>query len=287
MWMTIKDLASYWEVSVRTAWRRIDKLGLKSRKIPNPNGGKFITEIELFEHSKQCDTFQENQNKLSNVTLLQKHCDTQKNNLDNLTEQVKIGKHPHRVYTPNAGAASSPAPAPFGLSTLHKFSHYPVDFWDDGLSDDLLPPKYEKEAQLKAALCEKAILVLSKAKTKTRGWEAITDAYNSGLIIPELFELKGKQSIRTMQRWLKTYKDNDKNYSALAPNYIIKERGRAVSQIEQDFLLKELLDPNRVTPGAAVRKIKQMARHGVFESKASERTLLRWIADYKRDNIEI
>ena len=154
-------------------------------------------------------------------------------------------------------------------------------------SEDFLPEKYETEARLKALLCDKVINALSKSKSKTLGWKTVTEAYNSKLLVPDLFEIKGKQSTRSIQRWVKTYKDNDRDYLALAPNYISKERGRCVTQVEQDYLLSLLLDANRVKIGSAIRKMKQVARLGLIESNSSAATLRRWVEDYKKNNIQI
>ena len=151
--------------------------------------------------------------------------------------------------------------------------------------EDELPEDYKKLAQLKAQLCEKVFSGIKAAKSKSIFWKMITETYNNQQLIPELYQIEGRKSQRSIQRWFKTYKESDRDFMSLSPNYVIAAKGRSISDEEKNFLLKILLTPQRVSPGSAIRKLKQLTKIEIKHSRSSVSTLRRFIMDWKRENL--
>jgi len=149
-----------------------------------------------------------------------------------------------------------------------------------------IPEKYEQEVDLKLQLCREILDIIEKAKNKGQGrvqcWEDIGIMYNSGNLVPGLFKIKGKKSIRSLRRWMRAYKKSDKAYS-LTPKYS-SNRERCVTEKEKNQLLNILLAPQRKSIGSAIRQLKMLEYHGTIKSPSSEPTLRRWVEDWKQKN---
>jgi putative transposase len=145
-----------------------------------------------------------------------------------------------------------------------------------------LPEDYQELGRLKAALCLEAIKKIDSGMQKLTVYETVAEAYNLGLIVPDLLEKQGRISKRTLQNWIRKYLDSEKDYMALAPQYVIGSvRGRMVTDNEERILIKYLLNPRKIMIGSAIRKMKQFAQLGYIESPSSLRTLRRAAEDIK------
>lgn len=70
-------------------------------------------------------------------------------------------------------------------------------------------PEHELyRTQLKAELCKKVISEFHKIKVKKQAEENVLDAYNRGMLIPELFRLEDTRTARTLRMWLRTYEES-------------------------------------------------------------------------------
>ncbi|HOH98106.1 MAG TPA: Mu transposase C-terminal domain-containing protein [Candidatus Cloacimonadota bacterium] len=171
------------------------------------------------------------------------------------------------------------------LALIHeaKDSDIVVDFSAEFL--DLAPIIEEKlmfkeEAQLYGRFCQEAIRRLYGADSKVLAWKRITSDYNGKRLVPELYNLKGPRKERALREWLRVYHETNLDMYALIHKSKGKYKERKISYQEQQYLLHLLLNPNRIKIGSAIVNLKQMARNGIIESQANERTLRRWCEEW-------
>lgn len=141
-----------------------------------------------------------------------------------------------------------------------------------------------EEAKLYALFCEKALEMLEEAGSKTQIWENIHQLYNQEAMVPKLYELKGRRSLRTLRNWVDSYLESGRDMFTLIHKAKRELRGRKVTYEEQNFLKKILLTPQRVKIYTAVSTLKAYARMGSLQSSSSTATLVRWCKDYELDN---
>ena len=140
------------------------------------------------------------------------------------------------------------------------------------------------EAQLYARFCETVLEMLEEADSKAHTWETIQSSYNQRQFVPELYDLKGKRSLRSLKNWVDAYLESGRDMFALIHKAKRELKGRKVSFEEQSFLKKILLTPQKVKIYTAVNILKAYARLGSLASPSSVPTLVRWCKDYERDN---
>lgn len=152
-------------------------------------------------------------------------------------------------------------------------------------SKELLSCKIE--AQLLSRFCETAIMTVNDAEAKLEAWQQITTDYNSGRLLPELYQIRGKRTERSLRKWVDAYLENSRDMFALIHKSKNQIRGRKVSYLEQHFLLKLLLSPQKIKIGTAIATLKSHERLGSLESPSSEPTLRRWCKEYRTNNMAI
>lgn len=140
------------------------------------------------------------------------------------------------------------------------------------------------EAQLYAQFCETVLDRLETAESKIETWKSIADEYNHGSLVPELFKLKGNRTERSLRKWTDLYLESKRDMFALIHKAKREMRGRKVTFLEQNFLKKLLLTPQKVKIYTAVKTLKAYARMGGLESPSSIPTLVRWCQDYEQHN---
>ena len=158
-----------------------------------------------------------------------------------------------------------------------------IDFGSDFL--DLAPVEeerllYKEEAQLYGRFCQEVIRRLYGAESKVLAWKRITSDYNGKRLVPELYNLKGPRKERALREWLRVYHETNFDMYALIHKSKGRYKERKISYQEQQYLLHLLLNPNRIKIGSAITNLKQMARNGIIESQANERTLRRWCMEW-------
>ncbi|MDD4486994.1 MAG: Mu transposase C-terminal domain-containing protein [Proteiniphilum sp.] len=98
---------------------------------------------------------------------------------------------------------------------------------------------------------------------------------------------RASQYKRLIRLWVEKYLQNERDMFALIHKSKNQTKGRKVTYLEQQFLLKLLLTPQKVKIGTAISTIKDYERMGCLESPSSAPTLKRWVMDWKRDNMAI
>ena len=149
---------------------------------------------------------------------------------------------------------------------------------------DYIPYKYENEAKLYGQFCSNVLYRLEQCQSRVEEWKQITLDFNNRELIPELYQLVGRRSERSLRIWLERYLSSNHDMYSLLHKSKNQSRGRKVSFIEQNYLLNLLLHPNNIKISTAVGSLKDAARQGLLESPASEPTLRRWCKDWEANN---
>ena len=150
-----------------------------------------------------------------------------------------------------------------------------------------LPLRCFSEAKLLGHFCTVVLNRLRDCESRTEEWKQIIGDYNSGKLVPELYQMRNKRCERTIRTWIEQYLQADYDMFALIHSNWNTTRKRKVSEIESQILLSMLLHPNRVKIGSAIKLLKAQARLGYFDSGSSIPTLRRWCTDFRDNNPDI
>lgn len=126
-----------------------------------------------------------------------------------------------------------------------------------------------------------------KAKAKKSGrsvMEASNEfirGFNTGRLLPKVFEIVGKTARQTVEGYVKTYRDANYDYTALAPKWGNRKGQRKVTDEEFNIILSFSLHPNRLRISQAVRLTKMALQRKGIPSPSSPDTLRRSLEDWK------
>ena len=198
--------------------------------------------------------------------------------------EKKRAKTRNQAQTEHQVKAVEPVPSPQPIESLpaplYKEEKPTINMEVE--SKELL--SFMGEAQLYAQFCETVLDRLETADSKIESWRSIANEYNNGSLVPELFQLKGNRTERSLRKWIDLYLENNQDMFALIHKAKREMRGRKVTFLEQSFLKKILLSPQKVKIYTAVNALKAYARMGALESPSSIPTLVRWCQDYEHNN---
>lgn len=161
----------------------------------------------------------------------------------------------------------------------HSVTEYP-----DLSKDTNLPMRRLKEAKLLGHFCSVVLNRLRDCESRPEEWKQIVLDYNSGLLVPELYQMRDKSCERPIRTWIEQYLQSDYNMFAHVHSNWNTTRKRKITEIESQILLSMLLHPNRIKIGSAIKLLKAQARLGYFESRSSIPTLRRWCQDWMNAN---
>lgn len=147
-----------------------------------------------------------------------------------------------------------------------------------------LPPTENKFALAAAAILNHLNDFCNQpeyAKKKGYAQERFAELYNLGAY-PDLFQVVGQRSVKTIRTWLAKYKESGNDYRVLARGYN-REKYSTVPLHQAEFLIKLALDPRR-------RPVAEVAReaHEVFimrneETILSKKTYTRYLDLFKKE----
>ena len=203
-----------------------------------------------------------------------------------LSESGKTKDKESSYIDTEATPAGKPAPMsqPELLSIQNKLDEAEEKPYLDLTPNETIPLKEDKTANLFACFCNMVLDRLDNSKSKIEEWKRITSDFNQGLLVPELFKLKGKRCERALRGWVSNYQKNFFDMYSLIHGSINETKNRKVTFAEQNYLLSLLLSPNRVKIGTAIRNLKQMSNLKLLDSPSSKSTLLRWCMDWEADH---
>ena len=121
------------------------------------------------------------------------------------------------------------------------FKERKPDEFIDMSPPDYVPYKYENEARLYGQFCSTVLYRLEQCQSRVDEWKQITSDFNNKELIPELYQLVGRRSERSLRIWLERYLSNNHDMYSLLHKSKNQSRGRKVSFIEQNYLLSLLL----------------------------------------------
>lgn len=126
----------------------------------------------------------------------------------------------------------------------------------------------------------------SKKQSVVQASEDFIAGYNTGLLLPQVFKVLGEVAVKTVETWVRKFRKNNYDYTALAPNWGNRRGQRKVTPDEFNTALTFCLHPNRLRVSEAVRLTKIALRRRGMDSPSSDATIRRAIHDWKSRNYD-
>lgn len=96
--------------------------------------------------------------------------------------------------------------------------------------------------------------IRGKYSIKKEADSVFLDLYNSGMLLPKVYNFIGSISKTTLYQWLHLYKENS-SYKSLLPGYKVKKQGEYNSILNNEMkevFFKYLMHPNKFSIGKAI-----------------------------------
>ncbi len=144
----------------------------------------------------------------------------------------------------------------------------------NGFLDDTALAKYQ--------VCKLLDEIILKADKKTIAIERFVNSFNNGSY-PELLNVLGKISVRSVYRWYGDIKDN---WDLSVFEREMKPTARTISNKEAEILIPMLINPNRPLVSEILKRAKEeFLKRGI--TIKSDVTYRRFIEDWTRKNIDL
>lgn len=149
-----------------------------------------------------------------------------------------------------------------------------------------LSNKNEQIALARAALINKYIeFVESFSGSKVQAKIEFCNAYNKG-VDPELFNKVGKRDWKSLERWRKTYLDNNKDYRVLSPAYKTDKKSSVTPQ-QAEILIQFALNPRQFKYAEIVRFAIEKFEALQFAHIKHQSTYERWLKQFEKNNRDV
>ena len=150
----------------------------------------------------------------------------------------------------------------------------------------VVPETQKKLALAKYDLIKKWDEFRKGKKNKTIAGKDFLEAYNHNCICEELFNVVGKVAIGTIYEWHKKLRTYNDDWHCLINNYTFGEKTKksAMSAEEEAELLKNLLHPNQLNIGKAIKLTKLALKERGFENLCCDLTYRRFANNYKNEH---
>jgi len=152
-------------------------------------------------------------------------------------------------------------------------------------------PEWKNRIALARADLIRAYLV-EKDRAKSAG-ERMGDAakmfmagYNSGILYPGLFEILGKKNVKTVDAWVKKFRDSNYDFAVLGTGYGNRLGQRKILDDEFNVALSYALHPNRLRISEISRLTKMTLSRKQIDSPSSDATIRRSIEDWKKTHYD-
>ena len=123
-------------------------------------------------------------------------------------------------------------------------------------------------------------------KTKVR--DDFIDAYNTGLLYPQLFKDLGSVKWQTVEGWKRDVKNAGKDAFALVDRRGAWKRGAtSLNDVHAKILLMCLLHPNKPKIAESIRFAREIMHQRGIENGFSDATYRRWITEWRERNYHI
>lgn len=153
----------------------------------------------------------------------------------------------------------------------------------------VVPEEQKKLALAKYDLIKKWDEFRNKKNNKTLAGKDFLDGYNNNCFGEELFNVIGKVAIGTIYEWHKKLREYNDDWHCLINNYTFGEKTTKTSltEAEQSELLKNLLHPNQLNIGKAIKYTKMALTQRGFENLCCDLTYRRFANNYKAEHYDI
>ena len=155
--------------------------------------------------------------------------------------------------------------------------------------NNIVPDEQKKLALAKYDLIKKWDEFRNKKNNKTLAGKDFLDGYNNNCFCEELFNVIGKVAIGTIYEWHKKLRKYNDDWHCLINNYTFGEKTTKTSltEAEQSELLKNLLHPNQLNIGKAIKYTKMALTQRGFENLCCDLTYRRFANNYKAEHYNI
>ena len=150
----------------------------------------------------------------------------------------------------------------------------------------IVPEGQKKLALAKYDLIKKWDEFRKGKKNKTIAGKDFLDAYNNNCICEELFNVIGKVAIGTIYEWHKKLRNYNDDWHCLINNYTFCEKTKKtlMKPEEEAELLKNLLHPNQLNIGKAIKLTKLALTQRGFKNLCCDLTYRRFTNNYKNEH---
>lgn len=150
----------------------------------------------------------------------------------------------------------------------------------------IVPEGQKKLALAKYDLIKKWDEFRKGKKNKTIAGKDFLDAYNNNCICEELFNVIGKVAIGTIYEWHKKLRNYNDDWHCLINNYTFGEKTKKtlMKPEEEAELLKNLLHPNQLNIGKAIKLTKLALTQRGFKNLCCDLTYRRFTNNYKNEH---
>lgn len=110
--------------------------------------------------------------------------------------------------------------------------------------------------------------IRGKYSTKKEADSVFLDLYNSGMLLPKVYNFIGSISKTTLYQWLHLYKENS-SYKSLLPGYKVRKQGEYNSILNNEMkevFFKYLMHPNKFSIGKAINLTKHILEKRGYEN---------------------
>ena len=128
--------------------------------------------------------------------------------------------------------------------------------------------------------------IRGKYKTKKEADSIFLDLYNSGMLLPKVYQFLGSISVGTLHRWLWAYEDCE-DYRVLLPGYKYSKQNEyntILTQEMKNIFIKFLMHPNKFSVGKAIKLTRHILEKQGIEHIPSIQTFRRFSEHYKKNN---
>ena len=128
--------------------------------------------------------------------------------------------------------------------------------------------------------------IRGKYKTKKEADSIFLDLYNSGMLLPKVYQFIGSISVGTLHRWLWAYEDCE-DYRVLLPGYKYSKQNEyntILTQEMKNIFIKFLMHPNKFSVGKAIKLTRHILEKRGFEAIPCVLTFRRFAEHYKKNN---
>ena len=153
----------------------------------------------------------------------------------------------------------------------------------------VVPEEQKKLALAKYDLIKKWDTFRNGNKNKTVASKDFLELYNRQSICEELFTTVGKVAIGTIYEWHKKLREYNDDWHSLINNYTFGERTKktTLTEAEQAELLKNLLHPNQLNIGKAIKYTKIALTQRGFTNLCCDLTYRRFANNYKAEHYDV